>query len=107
MKVENIGLLPTFETIREGKVLTSNIDVTLSKRLTSDELNGWEVNREFNGSDHNTIEFNLELGTKPGIATRNWNSCDWKVFEQQMGKEKWYDYDEVNKKKLDKMVDRL
>ena len=56
LAVENIGNTPTFQATRQSCEIATHIDVTLSKGLGS-LIKNWEVNTNFNGSDHNTIEF--------------------------------------------------
>ena len=52
--VHNQGKIPTFES-KNGK---SIIDVTLRYRLPY-TLENWRVLRSYNGTDHNTIHYNL------------------------------------------------
>ena len=52
--IHNHGRIPTFES-KNGK---SIIDVTLSYRLPY-ALDRWRVLRSYNGTDHNTIHYNL------------------------------------------------
>ena len=54
LRVENTGKIPTFES-HIGKTI---IDVTLTYDLPLLML-GWKVDREYNGSDHNTITASL------------------------------------------------
>ena len=53
--VHNQGRIPTFES----KIGKSIIDVTLSYKLTN-TLDNWRVLRSYNGTDHNTIHYNLK-----------------------------------------------
>ena len=53
--VHNQGRIPTFES----KIGKSIVDVTLSHRLPY-ILDSWRVLRSYNGTDHNTIQYNLK-----------------------------------------------
>ena len=79
LHVENQGHVPTFHG---GKARTC-IDVTLTKRLSSEVVN-WRVNTSYNGSDHNTIEFKVkqELISKPKVWL--WHKADWNTFRTKM-----------------------
>ena len=52
--IQNRGRLPTYEC----KLGSSIIDVTMSSRLPM-RVDNWRVKRSFNGSDHNTIQYQL------------------------------------------------
>ena len=58
--IENIGKEPTYEVVRGNKHIQTCIDATLT-RDNPGTINAWTVEREFNGSDHNTITFELQL----------------------------------------------
>ena len=79
--VENIGHVPTFHG---GKARTC-IDVTLTKRLHSAVL-GWRVNTDYNGSDHNTIEFNVQQDMMTIPKVWMWHKADWPAFKESMEK---------------------
>ena len=61
--VENLGTEPTYKTTRGDKLIQTCIDATLSRNIDGNIAN-WEVNREYNGSDHNTITFKLNCTKK-------------------------------------------
>lgn len=75
MIVENVGHVPTFHG---GKARTC-IDVTLTKRLHS-AIQGWKVNTNYNGSDHNTIEFSADQDCISIPKTWVWHKADWELF---------------------------
>ena len=57
LHVENMGDVPTFQT----SVCSSYIDVTLTRDLPT-AISNWRVDTRYNGSDHNTVMFDLGLG---------------------------------------------
>ena len=77
--VENVGHVPTFH---RGKARTC-IDITLTKRLHSAIL-GWTVNTNYNGSDHNTIEFSVEQDCISIPKTWVWKRADWELFRTHL-----------------------
>ena len=56
LNVENNSHIPTYES----RGAETCIDVTLTARLGV-SIADWEVNREYNGSDHNSIEYKLKV----------------------------------------------
>ena len=70
--IHNRGRLPTYEC----KLGSSIIDVTMSSRLPM-RVDNWRVNRSFNGSDHNTIQFQLVIDKIELPEHRNYDKADW------------------------------
>ena len=68
------------------------------------------MDRNFNGSDHNTIAFDLrlDLGDEE-ILSRKWHKADWGRFSEELmrGRKKLFVPKIINEKKLDKMVEKL
>ena len=52
LAIENVGTVPTFETIRAGKRMVTCIDVTMTRDM-DDKISSWRVDQTYNGSDHN------------------------------------------------------
>ena len=99
--VENIGIFPTFETFRGGRWLSSNVDVTLSRGT---RVVDWNIDRSYNGSDHNSVRFKLDLEPQQVKEVRPWSRAKWKTFSDKLN----IDYvipETVTIKKIDKMVD--
>ena len=70
LSVENIGKIPTFETIRGNLKMATCIDVTLSRGLDN-KIAKWTVDQTYNGSDHNTITFEITRKNLKMEKTRN------------------------------------
>ena len=103
--LHNDGKDPTYETLRKNKVITSMIDITVSRHI--DVLN-WRVNRNFNGSDHNTLLFDvLDTATEPEQFICKWHKADWPTFTKSLEDAVLYQPSILTPKKLDKMVDSL
>ena len=68
LRVENIGQTPTFQT----SLCNSCIDVTLT-RDSHAAVSTWRVDTRFNGSDHNTVLYDLQLGFEFVPSTRPWD----------------------------------
>ena len=71
---ENIGLTPTFSANREDGMINSIIDVTLSRGLRG-RIRNWRVDTEYNGSDHNTIKYELHGLDNSKTLMRRWNNA--------------------------------
>ena len=68
LNVENVGTVPTFQT----SARSSSIDVTLTGDLST-AISGWKVETQFNGSDHNTVMFDLRRGFEYVPTSRPWD----------------------------------
>ena len=86
LMVENVGMRPTFQAKRKTCTIATHIDVTLSRGL-SGVIKNWEVNLDFNGSDHNTILFRMEdqCDTRRE-KVRVWDSTNWLFFKDELSK---------------------
>ena len=76
LEVENVGKEPTYES--RGN--STRIDITLTKDLRYDII-GWEVDRRYNASDHNTIKFRVGKEKIKLPKTWKWHKADWEKFE--------------------------
>ena len=101
--VENIGISPTFETFRGGRWLYSSVDVTLSKGT---RVVDWYIDRSYNGSDHNSVCFKLDLDPLPDKEVRPWSKAKWKTFSNKLNKD-FVIPERITLKKIDKMLDYL
>ena len=104
--VENLGTEPTYETIRGEKLIQTCIDATLSRNIDG-KITNWEVNREYNGSDHNTITFTLNYIQEAIKAERNWDKGEWTLLKPLLEEEDYYEPDIVTEKKLDQCLYQL
>ena len=107
--VENQGTEPTFSVTRLGKEVSSCIDVTLSRGF-GERVNNWRVEERFNGSDHRTLYFDVDMSTEiGGIWRRNWPKTNWKVFADKLENNRRFLYvpENIDEKKLDRMVNKL
>ena len=102
--VHNQGTIPTFETIRGDRSLSSFIDITIS--LNVEFLWDWNVSRDFNGSDHNSIHFRIPSDPVTYRELRPWKKADWIRFRQKLDKP-FEPPDVMSKRKLDRMVQHL
>ena len=98
----NKGDIPTFA----NKRCSSFIDVTISNNLKTDILD-WNVSTEYNGSDHNTIHFDLELETEIVGPVWLWKKAKWNVFTDKL-KNFNPEYDEIlNARKIEIRLQKL
>ena len=103
LKIENVGQVPTFQTVRAR----SCIDVTISRDLPL-TVTDWKVDCSFNGSDHNTILFKLvDLSNKDLPPIRPWHLADWKLFNKLLSKATFFHPDTMTDSKLDKLVSKF
>ena len=70
LDIENQGLTPTFQA-RGAQTI---IDITLTARLSVSVTN-WTVSQEYNGSDHNTITFQVEQDRQKIEPTWKWHKA--------------------------------
>ena len=105
LKIENLGDTPTFETRRGSRIIRTHIDVTLS-RDTKVEIRNWRVNSEYNASDHNTIEFEMNTVKPEPELIRPWSKADWGTFGSILADAEYNIPEMMSMKKLDKLVDR-
>ena len=77
--VENIGTTPTFNT----KWVTSIIDITLTSHMAMSVKN-WQVSQEYNGSDHNSIEFELDKEKVIIEEQCQYHKADWNLFANDL-----------------------
>ena len=81
LNVENNSHIPTYESRGTGTC----IDVTLTARLGVSATD-WEVNREYNGSDHNSIEYKLKVDKIKVEPQWLWAKADWDLFAAEIDK---------------------
>ena len=101
-KVENRGREPTFESHNGATI----IDVTMTL-ATSLSVSDWQVDRSYNGSDHNTITFSLGREKIQDSPHRPWNKADWFLFRDLLQKETFNIPSLITDKKLDRLLDSL
>lgn len=95
----------TFHAFRRGELISSHIDVTLTKNIVP--LHNWRVwNRSFSGSDHHTITWSLPLELTQRPPIRPWLKAKWGVFSKEVSDFEFEYPENLNSKKIDKLVDR-
>ena len=102
--INNLGKVPTFDTVRGGVHFKSVIDITTSHQV---QLQNWRVDKSYNGSDHNSILFSIPFIDTPPTQGRQWSKADWPMFTSILEKEPLYTPRVINPKKLDNMVSNL
>ena len=79
LHIENNSHIPTYES--RGAAIC--IDITLTSRLGVSVQN-WEVHRDFHGSDHNSIEFKLDIDKVTVDPQWIWSRADWGSFSSEI-----------------------
>ena len=79
LDIANIGHVPTFQTLRAQSV----IDITLFRNI---QIRDWHVNQEYNASDHNTIEFQIDAEEVAPKEVRCWKEAKWDKFSSLLNK---------------------
>ena len=79
LNIENNSHTPTYES----RGAATCIDVTLTARLGVSVVD-WEVNREFNGSDHNSIEFKMIVDKIKLEPQWIWAKANWELFADKI-----------------------
>lgn len=91
LHILNTGSMPTFDTIRGGKRLTSHVDVTACTEDMLTLVNDWRIEEGLTGSDHNGILFGIALNKSKGTniqrTTRIFNTrkANWSQFHEKLG----------------------
>ena len=94
---------PTFES-RGAKTC---IDITLSTRLAV-SLTDWQVDRSYNGSDHNSIYFQAEAECITTEPKWQWHKANWEVFTEYLDHHlRTHLPSQVTQKSIDLAVDDL
>ena len=106
MKVVNTGDDPTFEIRRGNNLIQTHIDVTLTRDVRH-EVNNWRVDRSYNGSDHNTIRFEITTNPSPKTTIRPWSKADWATFSDYLKRADYRVPQAMSMKKLDKLISRI
>lgn len=78
--VMNRGRFPTFVTRQRQEVL----DITLASRDIAREVRDWRVCQEDSLSDHNTIQFSVEVDDSPPTFRRNPRRTNWPHFAEEL-----------------------
>jgi hypothetical protein len=86
IQLQNIGKNNTFQTIRDGRQISSIIDLTLTSEQHPSPIKNWRISNSFEGSDHRMIHFTIETQKEPKITTYNFNKCNWTEFRLEMEK---------------------
>ena len=102
--VENRGNIPTFSTLKNNKLASSFIDVTLSKDV---DVVDWRVDESFNNSDHNTLCYELLLDPPPVKLIRPWSKANWTRFNRILASHTFAVPEIMSIKKLDKLVQSM
>ena len=100
LEVQNLGTEPTFEVVRNGVTFSSCIDVTLTRHM---QVRNWSVSQLFNGSDHHTIHFDLDVESSSPKLVHFWKETDWVKFTELL-KDGWDLPATMTRKKLDKQL---
>ena len=82
LDIENKGMTPAYES-RGAKM---HIDVTLTAGL-SVGVNNWMVIQDYNGSDHNTIQFETHKEFEELPQKWNWKEANWDIFQNELNKQ--------------------
>ena len=80
----------TKEALNLYKLIQTCIDTTLSRNIDG-KITNWEVNREYNGLDHNTITFKLNYTQETTKTERNWDKGEWTLLKPLLEKEDYYE----------------
>ena len=102
LHVENVGKVPTFQT----SLRRSHIDVTLTRNLLV-AISRWRVDTAYNGSVHNSVLFEVELGFELVPSSRPWHKANWTTFSRLLSQTDFHVPTSMTTKKLDRLVRAL
>ena len=95
LHLENIGTALTFQTSQRQ----SCIDITITRGLRG-RIADWQVDTNYNASDHHSICFTLQFGFEYVPPTRHWARADWSKFREIMSDQDLYIPDMITDKKF-------
>ena len=78
--------------------------MTLGKGV---EVADWYVDESFNNSDHNTISFEILVGSDPPKLIRPWKRANWTIFRRILSKHNFFVPAIMSIKKVDRLVQSL
>ena len=81
LHVENNSHIPRYES----RGAATCIDITLTARLGASVMD-WQVNKAFNSSNHNSIEYKLEADMFTIEPQWLWAKADWSKFSSEIEK---------------------
>ena len=77
----NSGSKPTYHNISRTEVL----DLTIVNNVLLEDICDWKVSDEENFSDHNNIEFKLDLNVNiKAYSFRNVRQTDWSLYQEKV-----------------------
>ena len=80
LSVCNVGGAPTFFNRRSA----THIDVTLASPRMAGRIINWQVNEDFQFSDHHRIDFKITISIKQPNPVRVLDKGDWTSFQGEM-----------------------
>lgn len=79
---KNNGSIPTFERVyKDGRVAYSYIDITLVSESIAQLVTEWKVLKDYNGSLHRFITYNVADRTDPIINHRVGSKWSWRKYD--------------------------
>lgn len=79
---KNYGDIPTFERIyRDGRVSQSHINITLVSESITQQVTGWNVLEDYNGSLHRFITYNVADRTGTTTNHRDEPRWSWRKYD--------------------------
>lgn len=119
LQVLNDGDIPTFDTVRGGRRITSNVDLTACSEDLLNLVEDWRVVEDLTSADHNGMTFRIRLQKAKGVSisrtTRKYNTkkVNWNQFHEKLSQlkmESKLDIAEIEsiqeRVELDKFVER-
>lgn len=74
--------IPTFERIyRDGRVAQSHIDITLVSESITQQVTGWNVLEDYNGSLHRFITYNIADRTDTTANHKDGPRWSWRKYD--------------------------
>jgi hypothetical protein len=84
MEIHNKQNNPTFQTFREGRLIQSTIDLTLTSNLYDTPISEWNTSYSFEGSDHRMIHFTITKPKGEHKMVYNFSKCSWQTFHNEL-----------------------
>jgi ribonuclease HI len=89
IEIHNRGNKPTFQTLRNDRLLQSIIDLTLTSNANMALINNWNISDTYEGSDHRMIYFDIKQAKQKKSMAYNFTKCNWPAFNKELDTMNW------------------
>jgi hypothetical protein len=108
MRIHNTFNQPTYQTTRNGRLIQSTIDLTLTTNRYDNPIYDWKTSASYEGSDHRMIHFCIDKPKTDKKLVYNYANCKWTNFTSELDNVLWPELaTQWNNKAIDEEADLL